>query len=84
MVSYSVVFNFTAEYKGDLTREEVDSNTSSANNYIRLVSEDIGGSEMDRPKKMFTFGSNTGKWQPKEQWLMHHTIEIHRWEQVPL
>ncbi len=34
-VEYSVTFNTTAEYRGDLTADEVTNNTDIANNYIK-------------------------------------------------
>lgn len=54
-VEYSVTFNVTAEYRGDLTEDEVTENTDISNNYIKLTEDGIDVSEMD------AIGSNTGR-----------------------
>lgn len=70
-VEYSVTFNVTAEYRGDLTEDEVTENTDISNNYIKLTEDGIDVSEMD------AIGSNTGRWLLKNITGENTTTEAH-------
>ncbi len=61
-VEYSVKFNTTVEYRGDLTADEVTNNKDIGNNYIKLVEDGIDVSFTDKLSALGDPGGNTGIW----------------------
>jgi len=76
-VEYSVKFNTTAEYRGDLTADEVTNNKDIANNYIKLVEDGIDVSFTDKVSALGDPGGNTGVWLLKNIQGENTTTEGH-------